>query len=214
MRNCSQSVSIVLALTAASVFAHGGQTGKSKLNTVVRTETLSVMPPVRFEFDDSVGAGRLVKKERGEAGYVRRTYRIALSPSGKRTGKTLLKEERRYPVPVVFHMGRSGFAASRGSYVRHRVLEMSATGYDASPQTIGRGATGRTCTGRHAEYGVVAVDPRVIPLNTIVYVEGYGFALACDRGSAIKGNRIDLCFDSRYVANQYGRHRVRVHVLQ
>ena len=111
-------------------------------------------------------------------------------------------------------MGRSGFAASRGSFVRHRVLDMSATGYDASPETIGPGATGRTRTGRHAEYGVVAVDPRVIPLNTIVYVEGYGFALACDTGGAIKGKRIDLCFDSRYVANQYGRKRVRVHVLQ
>ncbi len=213
MRNCSQSVSIVLALAAVSVFAYGGQTGKTKLNSVVRTEIVSIRPPVRFEFDSSVGAGRLVKQDRGEAGYVRRTYRVALR-NGKTVGKSLLKEERRYPEPVVFHMGRSGYVASRGSYVRHKVLEMSATGYDASPQTIRRGATGRTCTGKHAEYGVVAVDPRVIPLNTIVYVEGYGFALACDRGSAIKGNRIDLCFDSRYVANQYGRHHVRVHVLQ
>ena len=213
MRNCSQSVSIVFALTAASVFAHGGQAGKSKSNSVVRTETVSILAPVRFEFDDSVGAGRLFKQESGEAGYVRRTYRFELR-DGKRVGRTLLKEERRSPEPVVFHMGRSGYVASRGSYVRHRVLDMVATGYDASPETIGPGATGRTCTGKHAEYGVVAVDPRVIPLNTIVYVEGYGFALACDRGSAIKGRRIDLCFDSRYVANQYGRRRVRVHVLQ
>ena len=213
MRNCPQWVSIVLALTVGSVFASGGQTGKEKSNSVVRTETVSIRPPVRFEFDDSVGAGRLVKGKGGEEGYVRRTYRISLQ-NGKRAGKTLLKEERRYPEPIVFHMGRSGFAASRGSYVRHKMFDMVATGYDASPETIGRGATGKTCTGRHAEYGVVAVDPRVIPLNTIVYVEGYGFALACDRGSAIKGRRIDLCFDSRYVANQYGRRHVRVHVLQ
>ncbi len=212
MRNCSLSVSIVFCLLAQCVFAHGGPTEKTKLNTVVKTETIAVRPPIRFEFSNGLGAGRLVKKEKGSPGSVTTTYRVSYK-NGKAV-KSILKEERQEPEPVLFLMGRSGFTASRGSYVRHKVLSMSATGYDASPQTIGPGATGRTRTGRHAEYGVVAVDPRVIPLNTIVYVEGYGFALACDTGGAIKGNRIDLCFDSRYVANQFGRKRVRVHVLQ
>lgn len=212
MRNCSLSVSIALALTALSASALGDP-AKAQSNSVVKVETVKVLPPVRFEFSDSVDAGRLVKKEPGSMGFVRRTYRVTMA-DGHRTGKALLKEERRYPEPVLFLMGRSGFAASRGSFVRHRVLNMSATGYDASPETIGPHATGRTRTGRIAEYGVVAVDPRVIPLNTIVYVEGYGFALACDTGSAIKGNRIDLCFDSRYTANQFGRRRMRVHILQ
>ncbi len=213
MRNCSLSVSIALALTTVSAFALGGPAGKTKLNSVQKVETLRVLAPVRFEFSDSVGAGRLVKKEKGSEGFVRRTYRVTMA-NGHRVAKSLLKEERHYPEPVRFLMGRSGFTASRGSFMRHRVLTMSATGYDASPETIGPRATGHTRTGRIAEYGVVAVDPRVIPLNTIVYVEGYGFALACDTGGAIKGNRIDLCFDSRYVANQYGRRHVRVHVLQ
>lgn len=213
MRNCSLCVSIALATFVGCASAFAGPANKAKSNTVEKTETITIRPPVRFEFSDAVHMGRLVKKEKGSPGSVRRTYRVTLL-NGRRVAKTLLKEERREATPVLFLMGRSGFTASRGSYVRHKVLDMSATGYDASPQTIGPGATGRTKTGRIAEYGVVAVDPRVIPLNTIVYVEGYGFALACDTGSAIKGNRIDLCFDSRYVANQFGRKRVRVHVLQ
>jgi 3D (Asp-Asp-Asp) domain-containing protein len=93
-------------------------------------------------------------------------------------------------------------------------MVMSATAYDPSPATIGRGATHRTRTGRWATFGVVAVDPRVIPLNTMVYVEGYGLALACDTGSAIKGNRIDLCYDSKRVADRFGRKNVVVHVLK
>lgn len=213
MRNCSLCVSIALALVTASAFAYGDPAGKTNLNIVTKTVSKPVLPPVRFEFRDSVGAGRLVKAERGSPGSVSCTYRIVLK-NGKAVSRTLLKEERHAPEPVVFLMGRSGFEASRGSFTRHKVLTMSATGYDPSPETIGPGATGRTRTGRIATYGVVAVDPRVIPLNTIVYVEGYGFALACDTGGAIKGNRIDLCFDSRYTANQFGRRRMRVHVLQ
>jgi uncharacterized protein YabE (DUF348 family)/3D (Asp-Asp-Asp) domain-containing protein len=43
-------------------------------------------------------------------------------------------------------------------------------------------------------WGVIAVDPRVIPLGTKVFVEGYGYAVAADTGGAIKGNIIDVCF--------------------
>ena len=63
-------------------------------------------------------------------------------------------------------------------------------------------------------YGVVAVDPRVIPLKSLVYVEGYGFAIAADTGGAIKGKRIDLCYPSRAMAKRFGRRNVRVHLLQ
>jgi 3D (Asp-Asp-Asp) domain-containing protein len=213
MRNCSLSVSIVFFMLTVSALALGGPKEEKKLKTVVKTESIAIPAPVRFAFSDSVGTGRLIKKQGGSPGSLNRVYRVTLK-NGKPIGKSLLKEERREPEPTMFLMGKSGFTASRGSYVRHKVLTMSATAYDPSPATIGPGATGRTRTGRIAEYGVVAVDPRVIPLNTIVYVEGYGFALACDTGGAIKGNRIDLCYDSRSVANNYGRKRVRVHVLQ
>ena len=91
---------------------------------------------------------------------------------------------------------------------------MEASAYDPSPATIGPGATGRTAMGLRATYGHVAVDPRVIKMGTKVFVEGYGFAIASDKGSAIKGNRIDLCFDSRSTALAFGRKKVKVHVLR
>ncbi len=88
---------------------------------------------------------------------------------------------------------------------------MEATGYD--PYPAGGSGTGRTATGVMARFGIAAVDPRVIPLHTLLYVEGYGFALAADTGGAIKGNRIDLCFDSRAQAYRWGRKNVKVHIL-
>lgn len=54
---------------------------------------------------------------------------------------------------------------------------------------------GITYTGRQATRGIVAVDPRVIPLHTRLYVPGYGFGQAEDIGGKIKGRHIDVCFD-------------------
>ena len=62
--------------------------------------------------------------------------------------------------------------------------------------------------------GVVAVDPRVIPLRTRLYVEGYGPALAADVGAAIKGNRIDVFFETVDEALRYGRRQVNVYILE
>jgi 3D (Asp-Asp-Asp) domain-containing protein len=61
--------------------------------------------------------------------------------------------------------------------------------------------------------GVVAVDPKVIPLGSKLYVEGYGYAIAGDTGGAIKGNRIDVFFYSSGETAQWGRRWVRVFVL-
>ncbi|MEG0005293.1 MAG: 3D domain-containing protein, partial [Clostridium sp.] len=63
-------------------------------------------------------------------------------------------------------------------------------------------------------YSTVAVDPRVIPLGTKLYVEGYGYAIAADTGGAIKGNKIDLYFNPGYNLGGWGRRTVTVYVLQ
>ena len=93
-----------------------------------------------------------------------------------------------------------------------RPIRVVATAYCPCRKCCGSSASGHTATGRHATQGVVAVDPRVIPLGTRVYVEGYGNAIAADTGSAIKGRRIDVCFDSHRKALQWGRRRTIVYV--
>ena len=59
----------------------------------------------------------------------------------------------------------------------------------------------------------VAVDPSVIPLGTLVNVEGYGVALALDTGGAIKGNIIDVHFDNVDECKVWGRRQVKVTIL-
>jgi 3D (Asp-Asp-Asp) domain-containing protein len=62
--------------------------------------------------------------------------------------------------------------------------------------------------------GTVAVDPRVIPLGTRLYVPGYGEARAEDTGGAIQGYRIDLFFPTREEALAWGRRTVEVEILE
>ncbi|QKS70693.1 peptidoglycan-binding protein [Paenalkalicoccus suaedae] len=93
-------------------------------------------------------------------------------------------------------------------------LNMEATAYTAYCE----GCSGVTFTGidlrSNPDQKVVAVDPDVIPLGSIVEVEGYGRAVAGDIGGAIQGNKIDLFMPSREDALNFGRQNVSVTIVE
>ena len=70
--------------------------------------------------------------------------------------------------------------------------------------------TGATATGLAAGWGVVAVDPSVIPLGTRLSIPGYGSGVAADVGSAISGTAIDLWFPTEAQARAWGRRAVTI----
>lgn len=74
---------------------------------------------------------------------------------------------------------------------------------------------GRTSTGKAAQHGVVAVDPRVIPYGTKLYIPGYGYAVAGDTGGAMRSGKvlIDLWFPSNAECNAWGRRTKTVYIL-
>lgn len=95
-------------------------------------------------------------------------------------------------------------------------LVMKATAYDPGIRGCdgcGPYPTGLTATGIKAGRGIAAVDPRIIPLGTRLYIPGYGYALAADIGGAIKGDRIDLCYNTYYHAIDFGVKTVKVYIL-
>ncbi|ARK21805.1 hypothetical protein CSV69_11190 [Sporosarcina sp. P26b] len=79
------------------------------------------------------------------------------------------------------------------------------------------GCSGITATGVNLRANpgmkLIAVDPRVIPLGSKVWVEGYGYAIAGDTGGAIKGNRIDLHMPTKEAAYAFGRRQVKIKVI-
>lgn len=86
-----------------------------------------------------------------------------------------------------------------------KAFRMRATAYSGG---------GYCANGKKCKVGRVAVDPRVIPLGTWLYVKGYGFCQACDTGGAIKGKRIDLYFRTEGKCNRYGVRSTKVYVLR
>jgi 3D (Asp-Asp-Asp) domain-containing protein len=98
---------------------------------------------------------------------------------------------------------------ARMAFMARSAIDMLATAYTADSA----GGDGMTAIGRRAGYGIVAVDPRVIPLGTRLYIPGYGLAIAGDTGGDIVGRRIDLGFDSMRDAMLFGRRAVKVYRL-
>lgn len=110
--------------------------------------------------------------------------------------------------------------ASKGGkdFSYSKVLDCKATAYDDSYASNGKwGAV--TAMGTDLRPGVVAVDPKVIPLGTKLYIEStddwpdYGYAVAEDVGGAIKGNKVDLFFKSSKTVYNFGRRNVKVYIL-
>jgi 3D (Asp-Asp-Asp) domain-containing protein len=92
-------------------------------------------------------------------------------------------------------------SAPPGPAVGGSTLTVTATGY---------AIRGRTATGAPAGWGVVAVDPSVIPLGTRMTIPGYGSGVAADTGSAVQGATIDLWFSTLAQARAWGRRTVTI----
>lgn len=91
-----------------------------------------------------------------------------------------------------------------------RSIVMHASAYSAFDPGNGK----YTANGTLLKKGIAAVDPSVIPLGTRLFIPGYGEAIADDVGGSIKGNRIDLAFDSRDDALQFGVRNVIVYIVE
>lgn len=147
-------------------------------------------------------------------------------------GDKLIKEEVIHvetivkTIDQVFEEGtKDVFTNDRGDFTARKAIKMVATAYEAGPRSTGKRpgdkGYGITASGARAKRGTVAVDPRVIPLGTKLYIKSltpgvpdYGFAIAQDTGGAIKGNKIDLFMDTVWECLQFGRRPVMVYILK
>lgn len=169
------------------------------------------------------GSEKVVRE--GKAGIKEKIFKVVFE-DGKEVLRRMMTEKiASVPINKLVEYGTIlNFKTSRGETVRYsKVLSMRSTAYTASLADTGKKpgdpGYGITYSGMKAREGVVAVDPKVIPLGTRMYIEGvgkapdYGFAIAGDIGSAVKGNRIDLYYENKQKVGRYGIKNVKVYIL-
>lgn len=177
--------------------------------------------PSREEPDPTLEKGKTRIKVKGTNGLKRTTYNIQ-TENGIETKREVVSETIvKNPVTQVVAVGTKAKAAKKtvttnsGKSISYsKKLTVTATAYTASSGS-------KTASGKVAQYGVIAVDPKVIPLGTKLYVEStddgkswkYGYCVAGDTGGAIKGNKIDLYYNSEKECLQFGRRSAIVYVL-
>ncbi len=174
----------------------------------------------KFLPDLSLGLGKRSSLQLGRLGTIEKTY-LLRREDGKILSKKLIGEKvLAEPVPQIECVGvmisspEEAMAASRDypASSSEDYLLMEATAYcPLSSETDGN--PWATSVGLRSGYGIVAVDPTVIPYFTPLYIEGYGYAIAGDTGGAIRGDRIDLFFYSWEETSIFGRRLVKVWIL-
>ncbi len=183
---------------------------------IVRIDTRIITKQERIPYgrvakpDATLPRGMSLMAQAGRAGT--RTRRIAVTTAD---GVVIDRQDigtvmTLAPQDQILQVGTRRLFATRGEFEGKEIVHMEATAY--APWT-GQGVNDVTAIGMKARYGVVAVDPRIIPLRSELFIEGYGRAIAGDTGGAIKGHRIDLCYNTAREAIRFGRRPVRVYIL-
>ena len=174
--------------------------------------------------------------EKGATGLREDTVEITLENGKEVSTKILQSEMLRVKKDRVVEFGENTVLSRGGRILSfNKVFQVVATAYCAGIEASGcpidsRGysqCTGKyndaiTASGRRAVAGsgtvdnphIVAVDRRVIPLGSRLYIDGYGYAIAADTGGAIVGNRIDLLLGDHDTAWRFGRKRLRIYLLR
>jgi 3D (Asp-Asp-Asp) domain-containing protein/uncharacterized protein YabE (DUF348 family) len=203
-----------------------------------RQETRIIPFQTRTQLSDDLLPGTRIRTRAGVNGLVERLVRIVFENDVEVNRVSLVERMLRETVDEVFVAARPvaptlnlpglpGVPALPGPILPappipnlpvRSVVTMVATAYDPGPASTGKypghPAYGITATGMRAAVGIVAVDPRVIPFYTRLYIPGYGYAIAGDTGGDIKGNRIDVFYPTYGEAIQWGRRVVPVYILE
>jgi 3D (Asp-Asp-Asp) domain-containing protein len=175
-----------------------------------RTVTVRERVPydLRYVPEQSAARGQVVVWKPGTGGVRQRVFRL-LYENGALVSRALVSDSLvAPPAGDALAVGKSVY---RGGATNEFFME--ATAYSPTVQETD-GNPWMTASGMKSGRGVVAVDPKVIPLGSKLYVEGYGYAIAGDTGGAIKGNRIDVFFYSSDEMAKWGRRWARVFVLE
>lgn len=205
-------------------------TGMDVIITRVKTETIQEKKPIDFKTvikeDNNTLKSHSEVSQKGVKGEKNITLNVTYE-NGKEVNREIIKEMViKEPHNKIIVQGTlNAITISRGESPRTSIkaldanatpgktFTVKATAYWADSATNVYTASGKKAVRNSNGYSTIAVDPRVIPLGTKLYVEGYGYAIAADTGSSIKGNFIDVFFNTSNEVHNWGVKYLKVKIL-
>ena len=182
---------------------------KVEITNEVATEDINYETVV--EEDENLDINNEDIRQAGEAGQKEITYKV-VKKDGKEVSREVVQSKVvKEPVNEIIAQGTRRVFASRDGNMEYKdLIYCESTAYAGDGIT----ATGTVPSYNPGGISTIAVDPRVIPLGSLVYVEGYGKAIASDTGGLIKGNIIDVFLNSELECRSWGRkYNVPVYIL-
>lgn len=156
--------------------------------------------------DSSMQVGKVKTVTKGKDGKIEKKYQVRYE-DGEEVSRelvdTTVKEEA---VKKVVKYGTK-ITSSRPKKYTRKISGVKAYSYYMRGNP--HGAYGKKCT-----YGTCAVDPKLIPLGSLLYIEGYGYAIANDVGTGIKGKKVDLYMEKGIQCSIWGARNVDVYVVR
>lgn len=171
-------------------------------DVVEKNETIEAVDKVILDPSLTSGVQETTEGNDGEGIF---TYTTRYVNGKKKRTEREIKEWITEPHDNVLRLGTSGTGNS-GEYIVARTFTANTTAYTAKA-----GARGALGMGVH--FGTCAVDPGFVSLRSELWVEGYGYAFACDTGGAVKGNVVDLYMNSRAACVSWGRRNQTAYVI-
>lgn len=184
---------------------------KSKFTEEIVTEASTIPFLIKYQDDSNEELGFEEVVQEGEDG-IKETDTKIIYFEDEEYEREVMDIRIKEPIARIIKKGTKKVIREKdtpGGAIRYFLkLKVWATSYDA----YCLGCTGKTFLGTPVKQGTVAVDPKVIPLGTKIYVPGYGFGVAEDIGGAIKGNEIDLSFET--LVGQWSARWVEIYLLE
>ena len=187
-------------------------TTESSFVQKLQEETETIPRKIAYQDDPETEAGIEKVLDEGKDGKQTKIIKIISTKDGEEYNREIVSVETTQPEDKKILRGTKivwkTLDTPDGQIRYWKVMRVYATHYDSHCP----GCDEWTATGMHQGKGVIAVDPKVIPLRSKVYVPGYGNAVAGDTGGAIKGNIIDLGFEDARTSG-WSAHFVDIYLL-
>jgi len=187
-------------------------TTESSFSEKLQEESETLSKKTIYEDDPETEAGEEKVIDEGTDGKRVRIVKVTSTKDGEEYLREVVSVETTKPKDKKISRGTKivwkTLPSPDGDIKYWKKMRVYATHYDQHCL----GCNEWTAIGMRAGKGVIAVDPKVIPLRSKVYVPGYGVAIAGDTGGAIKGNIIDLGFDDAKTAGWYA-HFIDIYLL-